>query len=54
MATRVKFSYGSTIKDPSRAATTHTSLFAELIAMKYLFSSRNLVPRPLVVDTDYS
>lgn len=54
MATHVYFSYGSTIKDPIRAAITHTSLFAELIAMTHLFSWRNLVPRSLVVEADYS
>ena len=45
MATHVYFSYGSTIKDPIRAAITHTSLFAELIAMTHLFSYRILAHR---------
>ena len=33
MAAHVYFSYGSTITDPIRAAITHSSLFAESIAM---------------------
>ena len=54
MATHVYFSYGFTTEDSIRAAITHTSLFAELIAMTHLFSSSNLGPRSLVVEADYS